>query len=118
MQPLDAVLIYEVNQWGRKRSNFLSVANLTILGGFILPTTTASENVTANAILIDVQQGYPYGHAEVSHEDESLTTSWGSESTRDGLREPTRTTAVKRLSEDVQEMLSKLRLQLAEQRHG
>lgn len=77
-QHLDAVLIYEVLSTEKRRKNMLAVANASIIGGYILPSTSYDAQGAGNAILIDVVQGYPYGTINtVVDKKTRLSSSWG-----------------------------------------
>lgn len=69
-QHLDYVLVYEVAATRRERANDIAVADLTIIGMFVLPTRGVEVEASASALLLDVRNGYPYasltGHAEES----------------------------------------------------
>lgn len=73
-QHLDAVLIYEVFSETSELTLPSAVANWTIIGAYFVPS---EENTTvgyANALLIDVRNGYPYGTASATAKEIDLTT--------------------------------------------
>ena len=110
-QHLDAVLIYETYSRTDTQSNILSVANLTIIGGYILPSKAIEAEGFANAMLIDVVQGYPYGTAEVILKKESRHTStWGSSGRANAFSEKVKTKAAVKLTKEVETMFNNLRL--------
>ncbi|MEO0467077.1 MAG: hypothetical protein AAF216_11095 [Pseudomonadota bacterium] len=78
-QHLDYVLIYEVGTSKRERANDIAVADLTIIGMFVLPTRGVEVEASASAILLDVRNGYPYatltGHAEENGHARVIDTS-------------------------------------------
>ena len=67
-QHLDYVLIYEVGSSSRDKSNALALADLTIIGMFVLPSRDLEVTASASGLLVDVRNGYPYAtlttHAE------------------------------------------------------
>ncbi len=116
-QHLDVVLIYEIFSKADHESNLLSIADVTILGGFILPSRALEVEGYSNAMLIDVINGYPYGTVETSlQKEESYSTTWGMDSTENELNKNIRSMVTKKLVGEVEEMLKQIRLQLAESR--
>jgi hypothetical protein len=116
-QHLDAVLIYEVYSKSGSESNILSIANLTIIGGFILPSRALNAEGFANAMLIDVVQGYPYGTVDVIVDKEEVyASSWGSRNKETDLANSVKTKAAIKLSDEAEKMFQKLRLELAEKK--
>jgi hypothetical protein len=116
-QHLDAVLIYEVYSNTGSENNLLSIADLTIIGGFILPSRAISAEGYASAMLIDVLQGYPYGTVDVTvDKEEQYSTSWGSNNKERELSNSAKTKAAIKLTEEAEKMFQRLRLELAEKR--
>ncbi len=116
-QHLDAVLIYETYSKSDHQSNILSIADLTIIGGFILPSKAIEAEGFANAILIDVVQGYPYGTAEVIlGKEEIYTSSWGGYDRQRKFSEKVKSKAAIKIAEEVEIMFIRLRTELAEKR--
>ena len=62
-QHLDHVLVYEVFSETKTTKLASSVANWTIVGGYFVPSREIETTGFANALLIDVRNGYPYGAA-------------------------------------------------------
>ena len=79
---------------------------------FVLPTATVRADVTAAAVLIDVLQGYPYAHAQRSTNERQVMSAWGSGAEREALQQQTRATAVRDLSQEVEDMMKRLRQEL------
>lgn len=116
-QHLDAVLIYEVYSKTDRNSNFLAIADLTIIGGFLLPSHSVEAEGFAKAMLIDVVQGYPYGTADVTLDKEEVySTTWGSYNRERDLSDSVKTKAAVKLTEEVEKMFERLRWELAEKR--
>lgn len=86
-QHLDAVLIYEVGATSTEDTTFASIAELTIIGGGILPTRVIESKGAARALLIDVRNGYPYGTAQSETEASELSTAWGSDRRERAVRQ-------------------------------
>jgi hypothetical protein len=114
-QHLDAVLIYEAYSKTDTKSTILSIADLTIVGAYLVPSKVATSQGFATALLIDVMQGYPYGTAQVTTDKETkLSTRWGWGS-KDGWRDgddEEKTKAVFALAPEVEAMLQKLQIEL------
>lgn len=109
-QHLDLVLIYETLNKNNRHSNILAIADLTIIGGFILPSNNIQIEGVANAILIDVIQGYPYGttNAVLKKEEVHLST-WGSAGREREYSKTVRNKAVLKLTEKVENLLRRLK---------
>ncbi len=69
-QHLDYVLAYEVGSSRNEKANALALADLTVIGMFVLPSRTIEVEATASGLMLDVRTGYPYAtlttHAEKS----------------------------------------------------
>ena len=65
-QHLDYVLVYEVFSKTKSTKLASSVANWTIIGGYFIPSRKIETTGHANALLLDVRSGYPYGTASSS----------------------------------------------------
>jgi len=112
-QHLDAVLIYEVYSQTDRKSNFLAIADLTIIGSFLLPSRAVEAEGFAKAMLIDVVQGYPYGMADVILDKEEVySTPWRASDREQALSDSIETKAVIKLSEEVEKMFEQLRWDL------
>lgn len=59
-QHLDYVLAYEVGASRQDKANALALADLTIIGMFVLPSRTIEVEATASGLMLDVRTGYPY----------------------------------------------------------
>ena len=115
-QHLDVVLIYEVQNHTEKKGNFLRLGALTIIGGYFLPSESLTAEGYANAILIDVVQGYPYGTAQTMVEKDEIATTWGANGRRNKMEEEITNLATVKLTGEVEDMFLKLRYELAESR--
>lgn len=69
-QHLDYVLTYEVGSSREEKANALALADLTVIGMFVLPSRTIEIEASASGLMLDVRTGYPYAtlttHAEKS----------------------------------------------------
>lgn len=113
-QHVDYVLIYEVAQTDQeKRSNALSVTDLSIIGLFIMPSRALEVEATASAIFLDVRNGYPYGTATGLATKDALTTATKTGSKRRQLQDRAELAAVEALAIDVETMFDALKTDLA-----
>ncbi len=113
-QHLDAVLVYEAYSKTDTKNNLLAIANLTIIGGYILPSQSTETEGYATAMLIDVMQGYPYGTMNVTIDKEEAVSSrwgWGSEDRKEST-DRAKTKAVIKLTSEVETTIRKLRTEL------
>ena len=111
-QHVDAVLIYEVTQNDRDRGTVLSVADLTILGSFLIPSRAIEGQATANALLIDVRNGYPYGTATSTAQQTGFVVNSGSSEKARDLAYAAGVDAVGKLTTDVKAMMARLKSEL------
>lgn len=86
-QHVDAVLVYEVGADASREATFFSLADLTIVGGAFLPTRDVKAVGRAEALLIDVRNGYPYGMASARADLRTFHPSWGAEHRTAELRD-------------------------------
>lgn len=108
-QHVDYVLIYEVSQTDQdKRSNALSVTDLSVIGLFIIPSRELEVEATASAIFLDVRNGYPYGTATGLATKDGLTTVTKTGSKRRQLQDRAEMAAVEALAGDVEIMFDGL----------
>lgn len=111
-QQVDAVLIYEVLQNQRDRGTVLSLADLTIVGSFLVPSRAIEGQATANAILIDVRNGYLYGTATSTAQQTGFVVNSGSGERARDLAEAAGVDAVGKLAADVGRMVARLKSEL------
>lgn len=113
-QHLDHVLIYEVASVNDRTSNALRVADLTVLGLFVLPSRTVKIDTSATAMLIDVRNGYPYGSATAFASKDSAVSYAGADSKRLALTDATRLKAVDALTDEAVIFMKELRVKSLE----
>jgi len=117
-QHFDVVLIYEVFSKDNRQVNFLTIADLSIIGGFILPSRALEAEGFGNAILIDIFQGYPYGTIDVTvDKEEIMSTYWGENNNKRALSDKVKTQAALKMANEAEAMVRKLRLELSEARN-
>lgn len=116
-QHLDAVLIYETFGQSSEASNPLAVTKLALIG-FFLPTENVEAEGAAQAVLVDVRNGYTYGTASaVSQKPVArITNVSDSGDAHVVARVEAEARAVAALTGEVEGMMRELRLALAEQR--
>ncbi len=107
-QHLDYVLIYEVGAQARTENTPFALADITIVGGAVLPTRNIVATGTGQAMLVDVRNGYPYGTVMESVDVSGLGTSFGSGNRRSTLREAAVQDVVRALVPAMEEMFEKL----------
>lgn len=112
-QHLDAVLVYEVTQSGTDRLTPFSVLDLTVIGAILLPTRAVEGKAVANALLLDVRNGYPYGTASSAGSAESAAPAFGTGDARRSTADLARAEAVGKLASEVKTMATQLAASLA-----
>ena len=112
-QHLDAVLVYEADATDDTKSNPLSPAEWTLIGAFVVPTENVRAEGIAQAILLDVRNGYAYGTVQDNVDDTEAAVRFETGETRTALRDRVRTAAVAKLATDAEAMMRKLRPELA-----
>ena len=113
------MLIYETFSRENRSENILALADVTILGGFLLPSQNHDVQGFADAVLIDVIQGYPYGTVQATVDKQTEVASawgWGAARWDDAFSEKVKLQAAKQLADEAYTMFGKLRLELAEKR--
>ena len=116
-QHLDAVLIYETFGRSEESSNPLALTKLALIG-FFLPTESVEAEGAAQAVLVDVRNGYTYGTASAVAEKPAarITTVADSGDAHISARAEAEAHAVAGLAIEVEAMVRDLRLALAEGR--
>lgn len=117
-QHLDAVLIYESEGTADSENTPLSITEWTLIGAFVLPTQDVKAVGTAQALLLDVRNGYPYGIVHASADDSSPSTRINTGENERDLAEVVRLRAVEKLAPEVERMMRNLRTELAEKRQA
>ena len=107
-QHIDAMLVYEVAGHANDNNSPLSVADLTIIGMFVVPSRHLKAEGFASALLIDVRNGYPYGTATERASDQNLVPNVGSTAKTGDLLRDVRTSAAVKLVGEVEKMAEAL----------
>lgn len=108
-QHLDYVITYEVTDTAESDGNALRLADLTILGLFILPSRNLKAEATASAILLDVRNGYPYLTGSTFADKDGLSTVIGKGDRKDKLKHAARQAAVLSIAEEFADGLRDLK---------
>lgn len=108
-QHLDYVLIYEVTDLSHNEGNALQVADLSVLGMFILPSRNIEVESTATAMLIDVRNGYPYGTPSAFADKKALSTAMGRNGKSRALANKARQISVQNLTDSVTQIMQDLK---------
>lgn len=106
-------MIYEVDSTADSRRNPLSIANWTVIGAFVLPSQNVKAQGVAQAMLVDVRNGYPYGTIQASADDKTvsaLVRNWEAEK---DLMKRVETAAVKNLAQEARDLMRDLKQELA-----
>lgn len=113
-QHVDAVLVYEVVGRSDDRASMMSALDLTIIGAYILPTRTVSGSAVAQAVLIDVRNGYPYLTVSGAASSETMHASVGSSDARWEQKDIAAVAAVKEMVDKLPALFDQLRGRLGE----
>ena len=107
-QQLDYVLIYEVFSETKTTKHASSVANWTIIGGYFVPSREIETTGFANALLLDVRNGYPYGNASATLNATEFSASQTYRDKSRNLADKNQINTVIKLIPKVQQMMKKL----------
>ena len=109
-QHLDYVIAYEVLDAAESDGNALRLADLTVLGLFVLPSRNLKAEASASAILLDVRNGYPYLTGSTFADKKGISTVVGKGDRKDKLRNAARRVAVAQIADEFAEGLRDLKL--------
>ncbi|MCB9959934.1 MAG: hypothetical protein H6843_15155 [Rhodospirillaceae bacterium] len=115
-QHVDAVLIYEVGARDESTRTLLALADLTLIGGAILPTRHVTAYGAADALLVDVRNGYPYGTASAETDLGGFTTMFDEGDRARELRTDAVRAVVAALIPEVDRMVGELVEEMAARR--
>lgn len=101
-QHLDYVMIYEVGASRQEKANALALADLTIIGMFVLPTRSLEVEASASAIMLDVRTGYPYATLTAHAEKSGVTRVVSGRSSTQALVDTAEERAVAKLAGEVE----------------
>ncbi len=117
-QHVDVVLIYETLSRSERTTNPLAITWLTLIGFYIAPSESIEADGIAQAVLLDVRNGYTYGYASTTVEDAAatLSTMIDASNAAEKVDDKAKLAAALALTEEVGEMAQRLRMELAEKR--
>jgi hypothetical protein len=116
-QHIETVLIYEVAGKNSDSASPLSLADLTVVGAYLMPSRVLRAQGVASALLVDVRNGYPYGFTDpVVVDDHELSPSVGSDRRKQTLQGEAEAAATIKLVDQVEAMVAKLRPKLEARR--
>ncbi len=107
-QHIDYVLIYETGLSQHDKANGLALADLTIVGMFVLPSRNVEVEASASGMLLDVRNGYPYATLTAHAEKKGLTRAINTWSKRRELSATAEEKAVLELADDMKEAIELL----------
>ena len=107
-QHLDYVLVYEVFSSTKTTKLASSIANWTIIGGYLIPSRQIKTTGHANALLLDVRTGYPYGTATATLNANEISAWFNNRDKARNLADKNQMSTVIKLIPEVQQMMKKL----------
>ena len=107
-QHIDYVLVYEVGSSKQGKANAISLADLSIVGMFVLPSRSIEVEASASGILLDVRNGYPYATLTAHAEKNGLSRAVSEYSKTRELVDTAEELAVLNLSGDVKQAMEEL----------
>ena len=107
-QHLDYVLVYEVLSSTKTTKLASSIANWTIIGGYLIPSRQIKTTGHANALLLDVRTGYPYGTATATLNANEISAWFNNRDKARNLADKNQISTVIKLIPEVQQMMKKL----------
>lgn len=107
-QHIDYVLVYETGLTQNDKANGLALADLTIVGMFVLPSRNVEVEASASGLLLDVRNGYPYATLTAYAEKKGLTRAINTWSKRRELSATAEEKAVLELADDVKDAIEGL----------
>ena len=107
-QHIDYVLVYETGVTKADKANGLALADLTVVGMFVLPSRDVEVEASASGILLDVRNGYPYATVTAFAEKKGLSRAVSIWSRKKALSENAEEAAVMELADDLKDALGGL----------
>ncbi len=107
-QHVDYVVAYEVSSQRQDKANALALADLTIIGMFVLPSRTVEIEASASALMLDVRTGYPYATLTAHAEKTGLSRAVSEYSTTQAYIDTAEERAVAKLAGEFEDALKGL----------
>jgi hypothetical protein len=109
---LDAVIIYEADATADSKDNPLSIADWTLIGAFVLPSQDVKALGVAQAVMIDVRNGYHYGTIEASADDKTVAARFANHEVEKSLSDRVKIAAVENLTREAHGLVQGLKAKL------
>jgi hypothetical protein len=107
-QHLDYVIIYEVGARSRTTNSPFALADVTLVGGMLLPTRNIDVAGIGAAAFLDVRNGYPYGTTQVAADLSGFARTFQSSRRRTELQAEATLKVAQALVPDIEKMLIEL----------
>ncbi len=107
-QHLDYVIIYEIGARSRTGNTPFALADVTLVGGMLLPTRNISVAGIGAAAFVDVRNGYPYGTTQVAADLSGFARTFQADLRSNELRAQATLKVAEALVPDIETMLSEL----------
>lgn len=107
-QHLDYVIIYEIGARSRTGNTPFALADVTLVGGMLLPTRNIDVAGIGAAAFVDVRNGYPYGTTQVTADLSGFARTFQADQRSQELRAQAALKVAEELVPDIEEMLQKL----------
>lgn len=107
-QHLDYVLVYEVGSSRQEKANALALADLTVIGMFVLPSRSIEVEASASGLMIDVRTGYPYATLTAHSEKKGVSRAVSEYSTGTTLADTAEERAVEKLAVEFENVMEQL----------
>lgn len=104
-QHVDYLIVYEIGARAQTSNTPFALADVTIIGGALLPTRNIKVAGIGTAAFIDVRNGYPYANTSVTADLSGLGRSYNNGRAAANLRAKATQKTAEKLMPDVQEML-------------
>lgn len=109
-QHLDYVIIYEVGARSSTGNTPFALADVTLVGGMLLPTRQIDVAGIGAAAFIDVRNGYPYGTTQVTTDLTGFSRTFQADRQSAMLRAQATLQVAKALVPKIEDMLANLAL--------
>lgn len=107
-QHLDYVLVYEVGSSRQEKANALALADLTVIGMFVLPSRSIEVEASASGLMLDVRTGYPYATLTAHSEKKGVSRAVSEYSSGVILADTAEERAVEKLAVEFKDVMEQL----------
>lgn len=107
-QHLDYALVYEVGSSRQEKANALALADLTVIGMFVLPSRSIEVEASASGLMIDVRTGYPYATLTAHSEKTGVSRAVSEYSSGTALADTAEERAVEKLAIEFEGVMERL----------